>query len=71
MRLKHNTKEKWTHKEDATLLQLFAEHGANWKIIAEHFPRKMVNNLDRSARIVQEHYVNYVDPKIDHSPWSL
>lgn len=71
MRLRYNSKDRWTKKEDIKLIDLFEDYGADWKSIAEHFPSTRLINLDRTARCIQDRYVNYADPKIDKSPWTL
>ena len=57
-------KHKFTPQEDYLLLQLVQKHGAyNWKYIASQIP-------NRNSRQCRERYRNYLNPSINHTPWT-
>ncbi len=56
----------WTFEEDQELLRLFRINGKNWAKIANNFRYK-----NRTGKQIRQRYLNFLDPKINRSKFSL
>jgi hypothetical protein len=57
-------KRNWTSEEDATLVDLIAQHGKHWGMISGHLP-------NRTASQVASRWEKCLDPSIHKGPFTL
>lgn len=43
----------------------------SWKAISNFFSSKVYINLDRTAKQIREHYLNFLRPNIKRDEWTI
>ena len=59
----------WTQQDDNLLLQKYNEIGAHWRVLANCFPSRSINNVrNRVVKLLKQSHAPQSDPSINASP---